>query len=151
DPVGVGHVSSLARPGGNITGFSVLFSEIVAKQLEIMKQVLPRMKRIGALGVLTAPSYRPSLQALEAAGKRLGVAVLPGPVRTPEDLEGAFTTMARDGVHGFIALQTPLIRVQRTVIAEFSLKHRLAGMFGAKENVDAGGLMLYFADNIDLT
>jgi ABC-type uncharacterized transport system substrate-binding protein len=151
DPVGVGHVSSLARPGGNITGFSVLFTEIVAKQLEIMKQVLPRMKRIGALGVLTAPSYRPSLHAVEAAGQRLGVAVLPVPVRTPEDLEGAFTTMAREGLNGFIALQTPLIRSQRAVIAELSLKHRLAGMFGAKENVEVGGLMLYFANNIDLT
>jgi putative ABC transport system substrate-binding protein len=151
DPVAVGHVSSLARPGGNITGFSVLFSEIVAKQLEIMKQVLPRMKRIGALGVLTAPSYRPSLHAVEAAGQTLGVAVLPVPVRTPEDFEGAFTTMAREGVNGFIALQTPLIRSQRVVVAELSLKHRLVGMFGAKENVEAGGLMLYFADNIDLT
>ena len=151
DPVGVGHVSSLARPGGNITGFTVQLSEVAAKQLEIMKQVLPRMKRIGALAVVTAPSYRPSLHAVEAAGQRLDVAVLPVPVRTPEDLDGAFTTMSRERVNGFVALQTPLIRSQRSTIAELALKHRLPGIFGAKENVEAGGLLLYFADNIDLT
>jgi putative tryptophan/tyrosine transport system substrate-binding protein len=109
------------------------------------------MKRIGALAVVTAPSYRPALNAVEAAAQGLGVQVLPVPVRTPEDLDGAFTLMARERVSGFLALQTPLIRSQRRVIAELSLKHRLAGMFGAKENVEAGGLMLYFADNVDLT
>jgi putative ABC transport system substrate-binding protein len=151
DPVGVGHVSSLARPGGNITGGSVLLTEIVAKQLEIMKQVLPHLKRIGVLVVVTAPSTRPALHAVEAAAHRLGVQVLTVPVRTPENLDGAFTMMARERVSGYLAVQSPLIRSQRTVIAELSLKHRLAGMFGAKENVEAGGLMLYFADIVDLT
>jgi putative tryptophan/tyrosine transport system substrate-binding protein len=151
DPVGVGHVSSLARPGGNITGLSVLLTEIVAKQLEIMKQVLPHLKRIGVLVVVTAPSTRPALHAVEAAAHRLGVQVLTVPVRAPEDLDGAFKLMARERVSGYLAVQTPLIRSQRTVIAELSLKHRLAGMFGAKENVEAGGLMLYFADAVDLT
>jgi putative ABC transport system substrate-binding protein len=65
DPVGVGHVASLARPGGNITGLSVLMPEIVPKQLEIMKQALPHMKRIGVLVVSTAPSTRPALHAVE--------------------------------------------------------------------------------------
>jgi putative tryptophan/tyrosine transport system substrate-binding protein len=151
DPVGVGHVSSLARPGGNITGLSVLLTEIVAKQLEIMKQVLPYLKRIGVLFVVTAPSTRPALHAVDAAAQRLGVQVLPVPVRTPESLDGAFTMMARERVSGYLAVQTPLFRIQRKVIAELSLKHRLAGMFGAKENVEAGGLMLYFADQFDLT
>jgi hypothetical protein len=68
------------------------------------------------------------------------------PVRTPEDLEGAFAMMARERVNGFLAVQSPLIRSQRAVIAELSLSHRLAGMFGAKENVEAGGLLLDFAD-----
>jgi putative tryptophan/tyrosine transport system substrate-binding protein len=151
DPVGVGHVSSLARPGGNITGGSVLLTEIVAKQLEIMKQVLPHLKRIGVLVVATAPSTRPALHAVEAAAHRLGVQVLTVSVRTPENLDGAFTMMARERVSGYLAVQSPLIRSQRIVIAELSLKHRLEGMFGAKENVEAGGLMLYFADIVDLT
>ena len=151
DPVAVGHVSSLARPGGNVTGLSVLLTEIVAKQLEIMKQLLPHMKRIGVLAVVTAPSTRPAMQAAEAAAHRLALHVLPVPVRTSSGFEEAFTMMARERVRGFLALQTPLIRSQRTLIADLSLKHRLAGMFGTRENVEAGGLMMYFADNVDLT
>jgi len=149
DPVGVGHVASLARPGGNITGLSVLLTEIVPKQLEIMKQALPHMKRIGVLVTVTAPSHRPAMHAVEATAQRLGVQVLTVPVRTPEDLAGAFAMMVRERVNGFLALATPLIRAQRAVLAELSLKYRLAGMFGPKDNVEAGGLMSYFADSDD--
>jgi putative tryptophan/tyrosine transport system substrate-binding protein len=151
DPVGVGHVASLARPGGNITGLSVLMPEIVPKQLEILKQVLPRMKRIGVLVVSTAPSTRPALHAAEATAQRLGVQVLTVPVRRAEDLDAAFATMARERVNGFLAVPSPLLRSQRAVLVELSLKHRLAGMFGPKENVEAGGLMSYFADVDDVT
>jgi putative ABC transport system substrate-binding protein len=150
DPEGVGHVASLARPGGNITGLSVLLSEIVPKQLEIMKQALPHMKRIGVLVVSTAPSTRPALRAVEAAAQRLGVQVLTVPVRRPADLDGAFAMMARERVNGFLAVPSPVLRSQRAVVAELSLRHRLAGMFGPKENVEAGGLMSYFADSDDM-
>src|SRR5438477_7934225 len=151
DPVGVGHVASLARPGGNITGLSVLLPEIVAKQLEIMKQALPHMTRIGVLVVSTAPSTRPALHAVEATAQRLGVQVLTVPVRRPEDLDGAFAMMAREHVNGFLAVPSPLLRSQRAVLAELSLKHRLAGMFGPKDIMeDAGGLMSYFADVDDV-
>ena len=150
DPEGVGHVASLARPGGNITGLSVLLTEIVGKQLEIMKEALPHMKRIGVLLTTTAPSHRPAMQTVEATVQRLGVQTLTVPVRTTEDLEGAFAMMARERVNGFLALATPLIRTQRALIAELSLRHRLAGMFGPKDNVEAGGLICYFADLYDL-
>ena len=151
DPVGVGHVASLARPGGNITGLSVLMTELVTKQLEIMKQALPRMKRIGVLAVSTAPSTRPAMHALEAAAQRLGVQVLSVPVRAPEDFERAFGMMARERVDGFLAVASPLLRSHRAVLAQLSLKHRLAGMFGPKEHVEAGGLMCYFSDLEDVT
>jgi putative ABC transport system substrate-binding protein len=151
DPVGVDHVASLARPGGNITGLSVLLTELVAKQLEIMKQALPHMKRIGVLVVVTAPSTRPALRAAEAAAQRLGIQVLTVPVRTREDLDGAFTMMVRERVNGYLAVATPLIRSQRALLAELSLRRRLPGMFGPKTNVEAGGLMGYFPDTDDLT
>ena len=151
DPVGTGHVSSLARPGGNVTGLTVVLSEIVAKQIELMTQLLPHMKRIGVLAVVTAPSTLPAMKTVEVAGQRLGVQIVPAPVRTAGNLEEAFVTMARERVNGFLALQSPLIRSQRTLIADLSLKHRLAGMFGAREIVEAGGLMMYFADNTDMT
>ena len=150
DPEGVGHVASLARPGGNITGLSVLLTEIVGKQLEIMKEALPQMKRIGVLLTTTAPSHRPAMQTVEATVQRLGVQTLTVPMRTTADLEGAFAMMARERVNGFLALATPLIRTQRALIAELSLRHRLAGMFGPKDNVEAGGLICYFADLYDL-
>jgi putative ABC transport system substrate-binding protein len=151
DPVGVGHVASLARPGGNITGLSVLMTELVTKQLEIMKQALPRVKRIGVLAVSTAPSTRPALHAVEAAAQGLGVQVLSVPVRAFEDFERAFGMMARERVDGFLALPSPLLRSHRAELAQLSLKHRFAGMFGPKEYVEAGGLMCYSVDVEDVT
>jgi putative ABC transport system substrate-binding protein len=151
DPVGVGHVASLARPGGNVTGVSALMPEIVPKQLEIMKQALPHMKRIAVLAVSTAPSTRPALRAAEAAGQRLGVQIFPVPVRASSDLEGAFATMARERVSGFLALPSPLLRTQREVVAELSRKHHLAGMFGPRDvMLESGGLMSYFSDIDDV-
>src|SRR6266511_4355859 len=88
DPERLGHVASLARPGGNITGLTLVQTEIVAKGLEIMKQALPRMTRVGVLLTATAPSHRPSLQAAEAAATQLGLQVLAVSVRAPEDLDG---------------------------------------------------------------
>jgi putative ABC transport system substrate-binding protein len=151
DPASLGHVASLARPGGNITGLSVQFTEVVVKELEIMKQALPHMRRIGVVLTLTAPSHRPAAHALEAAAQQLGVQVLTVPVRTLEDLDGAFAMMARERVNGFLFVASPLSRSQRALIAELSLKHRLAGMFGIRENVEAGGLMSYAPDFQDLT
>jgi putative ABC transport system substrate-binding protein len=149
DPVGVGHVASLARPGGNVTGVSVRMTEIVTKQLEILKQVVPPMKRVAALGVVTAPSTRPALRAIEAAGPELGLHVLPLRVRTREDIDTAFTTMVRERVNAFVALPSPLLRAQRAHVAELALKHRVPGVFGPRDNVEAGGLMSYFPDPED--
>ena len=150
DPVAVGHVASLARPGGNITGVAVLMTEIVAKQLEIMKQALPHMTRIGVLVVVTAPSTRPALYAAEVAAQRLGVQVVPVLVRAREDLDEAFAKMARERVHGFISVPSPLLRTHRAVVADLSLKHRLAGMHGPKDwMVESGGLMSYYSDPDD--
>lgn len=151
DPEGVGHVARLARPGGNITGLSMLLTELVAKELEMMKEALPQMTRVGVLLTATAPSHRPASHAVEAAARQLGLQVVTVPVRTPEDLPGAFAMMARERVNGFLAVASPLTRSQRALLAELALKHRLAGMFGTSENVEAGGLMSYAPDLVDLT
>jgi putative tryptophan/tyrosine transport system substrate-binding protein len=151
DPEGVGHVASLARPGGNITGLTLVQTEIVTKELEVMKQALPHIRRIGVLLTLTAPSYRPSAHALEAAAPKVGVQLLTVPVQTPQDLDGAFTMMTRERVNGFLAVSSPLTRAQRALLAELGLKHRLPGMFMTRENVEAGGLMSYGPDLVDMT
>jgi putative ABC transport system substrate-binding protein len=101
DPVGLGHVASLARPGGNITGLTIILTDLVAKQLEILKEAVPQATRIGLLFSPTAPSHRPALQAVETAGEKLGVQFVMVPARTVEDFEGAFATMSREHVGGF--------------------------------------------------
>jgi putative ABC transport system substrate-binding protein len=150
DPVGLGHVASLARPGGNITGLSVLLTELVAKQLEILKEAVPQATRIGVLFSPTAPSHGPALQAIETAGQKLGVQLHMAPVRTAEDLDGAYAMMARERVDGFQVVVAPLFILHRARVAELALKHRLPAMFASKENVEAGGLMSYGADLGDL-
>jgi putative tryptophan/tyrosine transport system substrate-binding protein len=108
DPVGLGHVASLARPGGNITGLTSILADLVAKQLEILKEAMPQATRIGVLFSPTAPSHRPAVQAVETASATLGVQLLMVPVRTIEDFEGAFSTMSREHAGGFLAVPAPL-------------------------------------------
>jgi putative ABC transport system substrate-binding protein len=150
DPVGLGHVASLARPGGNITGLSMLLTELAAKELEILKEAVPQATQIGVLWDPTTPSHRPALHAVEAAGEKLGVRLVVVPARTADDFEGAFQTMSRERVAGILVVASPLAYSQRAPLAELALKHRLPGMFGTKENVEAGGLMSYSADILDL-
>jgi putative ABC transport system substrate-binding protein len=151
DPVGVGHVASLSRPGGNITGLTGVQTDLTAKALEIFKEVLPQATRFGVLYNPAAPSHRPTLQAAEAAGTKLGVALHMVAVRTVEDFEGAFATMTRERVNGFFVSASTLTSSQRTPLAELAYKHRLPSMFGNRENVVAGGLMSYAPDMSDLT
>jgi ABC-type uncharacterized transport system substrate-binding protein len=150
DPVGVGHVATLAQPGENITGLSALLTELVAKQLETLKEALPHSTRIGVLSNPTAPSTAPAVKAVEGAGKKLGIALHMEPARTVEDFERAFASMTRERVGGFLVVQSPLFYSQRASLANLALKHRLPGMFGIKDNVEAGGLMSYGADTNDL-
>jgi putative ABC transport system substrate-binding protein len=151
DPVGLGHVASLAQPGGNITGLSSFLTEPVTKALEILKQALPHMTRVGVVLTLTAPSHRPAADALAAAAPHLGVQLLTVSVRTPDDLDGAFATLARERVGGVVVVGSALTAAHRTRLAELALQHRLPSMFTVRENVEAGGLMSYAVDLVDLT
>jgi len=150
DPGGLGHVASLARPGGNITGLTVILSDLVAKELETLKEAVPQATRVGVLFSPTAPSHRPVVQAVETAGEKLRVQLVMVPARTVEDFEGAFSTMSREHVGGFVVVDAPLTVSHRQRLAELALTHRLPGMFGTKENVEAGGLMSYGPDFNDL-
>ena len=151
DPVGVGHIASLARPGANITGLSMLLTEVVAKELEILKEAVPQATRIGVLFSPSAPSHRPAVLALETAGERLGVQLVMVPVRTVEDFEEVFSTMSREHVGGFLAVTAPIFSSHRTRLADLALKHRLPGMFAGREYLEAGGLISYAPDVNDLT
>jgi putative tryptophan/tyrosine transport system substrate-binding protein len=119
-------------------------------QLEILKEAVPHATRIGVLWNPTTPSHQPALKAVENAGEKLGVQLVVVPARTVDDLEAAFSTMSRERVAGILVVAAPLTYTQRVPLAELALKHQLPGMFGLKDNVEAGGLMSYGADLNDL-
>jgi putative ABC transport system substrate-binding protein len=150
DPVGLGHVASLARPGGNVTGLSMLLTELAAKELEMMKEAVPSATRIGVLWNPTTPSHQPALKSIETAGETLRVELRMVAARTLDDFEGAFSTMTRGSVDAFLVVASPLFVAQQALLARLALRHRLPGMFPFRENVEAGGLMSYGADRDDL-
>jgi putative ABC transport system substrate-binding protein len=150
DPVGVGHVASLARPGGNITGLSMLLTDLSTKELQIIREALPHSSRIGVLWNPTTPSHVPALEATEATGEKFGIELVTVAAQTVDDLNMAFAKMAGERVDGFLVLPSPLTRARRVLLAELELKHQLPGIFGIKDNVQVGGLMSYGADVNDL-
>jgi putative ABC transport system substrate-binding protein len=150
DPVGLGHVASLARPGANITGLSVLLTDLIAKRLEVLKKVIPHATHIGVLWNPATPSHSLALKALEAAGEKLGIQLQMVPIRGPEDFDGAFATMTAQQVECLLVVPAVLFYTQRALLAELSLKHRLGSVFQERDSVEAGGLMSYGADTLDL-
>jgi putative ABC transport system substrate-binding protein len=151
DPVGVGHVASLPRPGGNITGLTMVLTDLIAKQLEILKEVLPQATRIAVLWSPTMASHALAMHEVETASEKLKMQVHPVPVRTAGDFDRAFATMVRARVDCVLVVSSSLSRAERKLLADLTLKHRLPGMFGTKDNVEAGGLMSYAPDLHDLT
>jgi putative ABC transport system substrate-binding protein len=150
DPVGIGHVVSLARPGGNITGLSMLLTELVPKELEILTEVVPQAKRIAVLWNPTTPSVSPAMKAVDAAAQLLGLQLVKVPAQVTEDFVGAFEVMAREHAEALMVVASPLFVAQRELLADLALQHRLPAMYGSKEFVQAGGLISYSADLTDL-
>jgi ABC-type uncharacterized transport system substrate-binding protein len=124
----------------------MLLTDLVAKELEIFGEAVPQATRIGILWNPSTPSHRSAVQAVEAAGEKLGVKLVLVPTQAVEEFDEAFSTMTRERVGGFLVIASPLSFSQRAPLAELGLKHRLPGMFGSRENVEAGGLMSYGAD-----
>jgi putative ABC transport system substrate-binding protein len=151
DPVGLGHVASLPQPGGNITGLSGLGADLAIKGLEILKEAVPNATRFAVFSSPSAPWYRAFLQAAKSAGDKLGVQLHTAPVQTVEDLDAAFAMAVQERVDGILVQPTSLSRSHRAPLAKLALKHRLPSMFGGREYVEAGGLLSYAADYVDLT
>jgi putative ABC transport system substrate-binding protein len=150
DPVGLGHVASLSRPGGNITGISMLLTEISVKELEILKETLPEAARIGVLWNPTTPSHPTAVKAVEAASEKVGVQLVLAPAGSVSEIQDAFATMSRERVSGVLVLSSPLYNAQAAFLAELQMKYRLPEIFANRANVDAGGLASYGADLNDL-
>jgi putative ABC transport system substrate-binding protein len=152
DPIGTGHVASLAQPGGNITGLSVLNSELTTKALEILKEVVPQAKRFGVLSNPTVPSHVPTITAAEAAAEKLGVTLHTALVRTAEEYEEAFAKMVgADAQAVFVAASSLTARSRPELLAQLALKYRMPSVFGLRDNIAAGGLISYGAERLELT
>ena len=150
DPVGTGHVASLAKPGGNITGMAVLQTELGPKGLELLHAVVPAATRIAVLWHPGTPSAVPGLKALEEPARLLALHVQPVGARTAGELEGAFATMARGGAQALVVFSTPPFITARQRLAELAIAHRLPTMFQGRLFVDAGGLMSYYPNHEDV-
>jgi putative ABC transport system substrate-binding protein len=143
DPVGSGLVSSLARPGGNITGLSLMAPDLDGKRLELLKEAFPKVARVAFLWVPGSTMGNLPLTNMEAAAKALGLKLLSLEVRSLDDFESAFARAKRDGAQALITFPHPLIATQRRQVLDFAAKNRLPAMYPASENVEAGGLMSY--------
>jgi putative ABC transport system substrate-binding protein len=150
DPVATGHVASLARPGGNITGLSILQTELYVKGLEILISAVPVAKRIAVLWNPDAPSHTPALKALEAAARPLQWQLQAVVARTGAELENAFSAMARAHAQAVLVLGHGPYMAERQRIAELAIRHRLPTFFVWRDHVEAGGLISYGPDITDL-
>ena len=146
DPVGSGFVASLARPGGNITGLSTFRPELSGKQLELLKEIVPRLSRVAVLGTSTQPGYAQQLREVELAAGALGVQLQYFDVLDPKDIETAFLAASKGRADAVLMMVAGAIaNAHRTEIVELAVKSRLPAVYGQLEFMDAGGLMFYGA------
>src|SRR5216684_282907 len=150
DPVGSGLVASLARPGGNITGLTIMASDLVGKQLELLKEVVPKVSRVALLSNPANPGSAPQLRQAEAAARALGVGLQLLEARGPQEIDSAFAAMTRERAGALLILPDAIFGNQRRQIAELAAKSRLPSLLGVGEYAEAGGLMTYSANNLDL-
>jgi putative ABC transport system substrate-binding protein len=150
DPVASGVVASLSRPGGNITGLSTLAPELSGKQLELLKQTIPKLSRVAVFGTSTRPGNAQSLKEVELAAKAFGVKLQYLDVLDPKDIETAFRAASKGRADAVLVLAGPVVFSQRTQFAELAVKSRLPAIYPQTEFTEAGGLMYYGANTPDL-
>ena len=150
DPLGSGLVESLARPGGNVTGMSLMAPDLGGKRLELLKELLPRLGRVAVLWNATNPYAALVYKQTQAAGRTLGIEVQSLEVRGPDDFEGAFETARQQHSDALITVEDPLTGTYRERIMHFAAVDRLPSLHGLREEVVAGGLISYGANFADL-
>jgi len=150
DPVGLGYVASLARPGGNITGLSTLASEISGKRLELLKEIIPKLSRVAVLGTSTRPGNAQSLREVELAAGAFKVQVQYLDVLDVKEIETAFRAATKGRAEAVLVLQSPFFNSQRKQIVDLAIKNRLPANFPQNEYVEEGGLVSYAPNYADL-
>lgn len=143
DLVGTGMVSNIARPGGNITGFSYMSTDLAGKRLELLSQTFSRSGKVAVLYNPDEPATALEMRETEAAARVTGVALQPVTARQPEDVERAFAAASREGVDGIILFTHGFVELNRALIIRQAVRHRLPTMYGWRDFVVEGGLMSY--------
>ena len=151
DPIGNGFIASLARPGGNITGLSALAPELSGKQLELLKEVVPKLSRVAVLGNSSEPANPKTLKEIELAAGAFGVQLQSLDVLGPNDIDTAFRAATKAHVDALVVLVSVVLTDHRTQIANLALKGRLPAIYYSRQFVEAGGLMSYAASFTDLS
>ncbi len=150
DPVGTGLVASLARPGGNVTGLSILTTELGVKRLELLKETFPKIRRVAVLGNPVNPVFSIQLSEVQSAGKTLGLQLQILETRDPKDFEPAFSALTEKGAGALLVLSDAVLNAHRERIASLAAKSRLPAIYEFKESVEAGGLMSYGTNIVDV-
>jgi putative ABC transport system substrate-binding protein len=150
DPLGAGLVPNLAHPGGNITGTSMMAPDLVGKQLELLKEVVPRVSRVALLWNPDNPGGAPQLKQAEAVALALGVRLQPLEARDPQGIDSAFAAMAKEQVGALVILVDAVFTNQVRQIAALAAKGHLPSIYGQREYAGAGGLIVYSSNPLDL-
>ena len=150
DAVGSGLIASLAHPGGNITGLTIISPDLAGKQLQMLKEVVPKVSRVALLTNPNNPSSARFLREAEVAAQALGVRLQTLEARNPPEIDTAFAAMTRERAGALLMLPEPIFLYQRRQIAELAVKRRLPSIYGAMEYAETGGLMAYSANYRDV-
>jgi putative ABC transport system substrate-binding protein len=150
DAVAIGLVESLARPGGNVTGLSQMGPELAAKRLELLKEMIPKLSRVGVLWYPQGKASTLSWKEIQLPARQLGIQLHSLEVRSPEDYDRAFEDATKARVGALFLLASPVITTNLRRIAAFAANSRLPSIFQTAEFADAGGLVAYGPDRSDM-
>ena len=150
DPVGLGFAASLARPGGNLTGLATFYADLIPKHLELLKTIVPKVSRVAVLSHARGGKDAAVERMLGEAARRMGVRLQHVTVDSAEQLPSAFAAMKREHAAGVIVVADALFLLERRQLADLALKNRLPSLFAVRENVQAGGLMSYGEDFVEM-
>ena len=149
DPVALGFVASLAKPGGNMTGLASIQTDLGGKRVELLKEILPQLSRLAVLANRDVPGYGVQMKEVEVAAQTIGLRLQVEDIRGPNDLEKAFSAITKGRAGALLGLTNPTFNILRSRIAELAVKSRLPSMYGDRVFVDSGGLISYGPDVLD--
>ena len=150
DPVDTGLVSSLARPGGNVTGMTLMTGDLAGKRLQLLRELIPEATRVALLTTYASDSRRPVIEQMLAAARQLGIQLLVQTCNKSEELPSSFAAMRQQGVQGIILPISPFLTNNMKRVLELTLQHRLPTMYEVPGLVDQGGLVSYGPSTVEM-